>query len=92
MVGHHLAVLQSMTRGTREVAVAGPEWREMAKAYWSAFRPHAVLAAGDTDRGEVPLLKHRFSASGATRGFVCRDFVCDLPATSTAELISQLDA
>jgi hypothetical protein len=92
MVGHHLALLHSMIRGTREVAVAGPEWRDMVKAYWSAFRPNAVLAAGDTDRGEVPLLQDRFSASGATRGFVCRDFVCDLPATSTAELISQLDA
>jgi uncharacterized protein YyaL (SSP411 family) len=92
MAGHHLAVLHSIIRGPREVAIAGPEWREMAAAFWSAFRPNAVLAAGDADHGKVPLLVGRFEDSGATRGFVCRDFVCDLPATSTAEFEAQLDA
>ena len=91
MVGHHLSVLHSIISGTKEVAIVGPAWRDLAKVFWSGFRPHAVLAGGVAEPGEVPLLRDRFGGDG-TRAFVCRDFVCDLPAESKDELVSQLQA
>jgi uncharacterized protein YyaL (SSP411 family) len=75
-----------------EIAVVGvrEDRQPFVDVAWERFRPGTVLAAGDGGPSEVPLLEGRVPTGGA-RGFVCRGFVCDLPAGSPAELSAQID-
>ncbi|HEU4320378.1 MAG TPA: thioredoxin domain-containing protein [Acidimicrobiia bacterium] len=88
MVGHHLAVAHS-SLGTREVAIVGTGWEELAAVYWSRYRPGVVLAGSASETEAVPLLAGRPGGEPA-HAFVCRDFVCDLPTSDPAALAVQL--
>ena len=87
MVGHHLALSHSLGR-TKELAIVGPDWEQMATTYWSAFRPQVVLAGSASDSEAVPLLKDRYQP-GQTLAYVCKGFVCDLP-TSDSQVLANL--
>jgi uncharacterized protein len=87
MVGHHLAVAYSADR-SRELAIVGRGWRDLARVYWSRYRPGVVLAGSDLGSDVVPLLAGR--ADGATRAFVCHGFTCDLPTSDPETLAAQL--
>jgi uncharacterized protein YyaL (SSP411 family) len=90
--GHLLAVLTSMLLPAREVAIAGPEADRLARVVWEQFRPDVALAVDrdGTSGGAVPLLEGRTS-DGATRAYVCRDFVCNLPVSKPEQLREQLE-
>jgi len=88
MVGHHLAVTYASLE-TRELAIVGPGWRDLASVYWSRYRPGVALAVSAEGSSTVPLLADRAEGS-ATRAFVCRRFVCDLPTSDVGELAEQL--
>ncbi|MFZ0013354.1 MAG: thioredoxin domain-containing protein [Acidimicrobiia bacterium] len=88
MVGHHLAVAHS-SLDPREMAVVGEDWAGLAAIYWSRYRPDVVLAPSATGSGVIPLLEGR-DGSGATRAFVCRGFICDLPTDDPEVLAEQL--
>ncbi|MEN8233916.1 MAG: thioredoxin domain-containing protein, partial [Actinomycetota bacterium] len=87
--GHALGVW--LANPIREVAVVGrsAERRPFIKAVWEGFRPDVVVAEGDGEAADVPLLVGRTPGEGA-RAYVCRGFVCDLPAESPTALRSQL--
>jgi uncharacterized protein YyaL (SSP411 family) len=89
MVGHHLAALHSLI-SARELAIVGPDWPELARVYWKRFRPNVTLAPSADGAGPIPLLQGR-SLPGETRAYLCRDHVCDLPASEAATLAAQLD-
>ena len=90
MVGHHLAIIHSLHRGTRELAVVGPDWQGLADVYWKRFRPHIALAGSDkVGEGAPPLLADR-SVVGATTAYVCEGFACNLPTSEPEELARQL--
>jgi uncharacterized protein YyaL (SSP411 family) len=89
MVGHHLAVLHSIHRGTRELAIVGPEWQGLSSVYWERYRPHVALAGSPEDTSAVPLLADRF-VEGKTLAYVCESFVCNLPTDDTKLLRQQL--
>jgi uncharacterized protein YyaL (SSP411 family) len=91
MVGHHLSVLTSMLRGTLELAIVGPDWRDLARAYWTAFRPHVALAGSAESSAAVPLLEGRAGSKEGALGYVCRGFVCDLPTGDAEQLTALLD-
>jgi uncharacterized protein YyaL (SSP411 family) len=88
--GHMLGVW--MANPATEIALVGePIARKpFLDVAWERFRPGAIVAAGDGKASAVPLLDGR-TASGGARAFVCRGFVCDLPAESPGELRDQLD-
>ena len=88
MVAHHLSILHSSSQ-TKELAIVGPEWGDLAKVYWSEFRPEVALAATAEGSDRVPLLSGR-PATAETRAFVCKGFACDLPTGRADELASQL--
>jgi len=88
MVAHHLCVLRSLLSG-RELAIVGPEWRDLARVFWDRFRPEVALAPSVDGIGPVPLLAGR-SASGLTMAYLCRGHVCSLPTSDPAQLASQL--
>jgi uncharacterized protein YyaL (SSP411 family) len=73
---------------SKELAIVGSEWAQMAEVYWSRFRPHIVLAGSLENIEEIPLLKDRHQP-GQTLAYVCEGFVCDLP-TSDADELAQL--
>ncbi len=89
MVGHHLAVAYS-AGDTKELAIVGKKWRDLAQIHWSRYRPGVVLAPSAGGETAVPLLEGR-TDEGETRAFVCRGFVCDLPTSSKEDLAGQLD-
>jgi uncharacterized protein YyaL (SSP411 family) len=88
MVGHHLAVLHSLLN-SKELAVVGPDWRELSRVFWERFRPNVAIAASPDGSGPIPLLTGR-SGSGETLAYVCQGHVCDLPTSDAATLRDQL--
>ncbi|MET9695945.1 thioredoxin domain-containing protein [Streptomyces sp. NPDC006529] len=100
-IGQGLAVVEALLDGPREVAVAGPPEDPATAALHRtallATAPGAVVAAGtpgtaDGGVGEFPLLAGRDLVGGRPTAYVCRHFVCALPATDPAELVAQLAA
>ena len=89
MVARHLAVLHS-SFGRRELAIVGPEWKDLSKVYWNRYRPEVIMAAGAVEVPTVPLLSGRHQ-EGKTLAYVCRDFACDLPTSDPIQLAGQLD-
>ncbi len=93
VAGHLLAVLTSYHVGMREVAIVGPQARELARPVWRAYRPHLVLAIDPEGRhaDEVPLLAGR-SRPGDTLAYVCERMTCRAPVSTSAALEAELDA
>lgn len=88
MVGHHLAVAHAMT-DTRELAIVGPGWGDLAGVYWERYRPGIVIAGSEGGSNVVPLLEDR-PGGDPPLAYVCRGFVCDLPTSDQEILRSQL--
>jgi uncharacterized protein len=88
-VGHLAAVLASMHRGLREVAVAGPDAGAFVEHFWARYRPHAVLAVTVDGREPIPLLTGR-GATDHTSAYVCEGFACNLPATDPSVMAAQI--
>ena len=91
--GHMLAVWSTALFGIKEIAVLAQanHVRDFADVVWERFRPEAVLAIGDGSDDTVPLLAGR-SRGPTGLAYVCRGFVCDMPAATPDELRTQLDA
>jgi uncharacterized protein len=90
--GQSLALLSSLHRGTRELAIVGDEASEMAEAYWARYRPHVVLATSPAaPKGAVPLLEGRGSGSG-TLAYLCTGFTCLAPVDSIEDLSAVLES
>ena len=97
--GWALAVTEAALDGPVQVAVIGrsldPATGELAQVARRSPAPGAVLAVGDPERIEVlgtrvPLLEGRTLVGGLAAAYVCRGFVCDLPATDPAQLARAL--
>ncbi|MFF3400500.1 thioredoxin domain-containing protein [Streptomyces sp. NPDC002659] len=93
-IGWGLAVAEALLDGPREVAVVGPQGdaatRELHRTALLAQAPGAVVAVGESDGEEFPLLKERHLVDGSPAAYVCRNFACRMPTTDPAELAGQL--
>ncbi|MGH8927898.1 MAG: thioredoxin domain-containing protein [Acidimicrobiia bacterium] len=89
--GHALGVLASMNRETRELAVIGDRWAELAAPYWDRYRPHVALAAASRPNGSIALLEGR-GAPDRTLAYLCTGFLCLAPVESVSELAGLLDS
>ena len=90
MVGHHLAVAASLQTGTKELAIVGDDRTTLTGAFWSAYRPHIVLAQSDQADQRVALLADRVEVDGHAAAYVCEGFVCDFPTTEPSSLSAAL--
>jgi uncharacterized protein len=89
--GYGLAVWLTNLVGMNEVAIVGPDEgrTSMERVAWEAFRPDVVIASSNSADSVVPLLAGR-TEDTATKAYVCRNLVCDLPVGSAEELGAKL--
>ena len=81
-----------------ELAIVGPTaapaTQALVAAALASYRPHLVVArrdpADDTVVALTPLLSERGLVKGQPAAYVCQGFVCQLPVTTPADLVSQL--
>jgi uncharacterized protein YyaL (SSP411 family) len=92
--GMGLAVAEAWLSGPAEIAVVGGPDDERTRALHQtalhAAPPGAVLALGDSTSSAVPLLEGRGLVDGAPAAYVCRQFTCQSPVTTPAELTEVL--
>jgi uncharacterized protein len=84
--GHLLQAVDFYLSPVREVAIVGPEPRELLAVVRGQYRPHVVLAAG----AGVPLLEGREPVDGRAAAYVCEHFACQAPVTKAEELAAAL--
>jgi uncharacterized protein len=87
---HLLRALDFLVSPTREVALVGDDFSELAAVIRSTLRPHLVLAASREGSDVPPLLKGRTTVEGRPAAYVCESFTCRLPVTDPAELKREL--
>ncbi|GAC1524199.1 MAG: hypothetical protein NVS2B6_10630 [Thermoleophilaceae bacterium] len=81
---HLLQALDFHLASVREVALAGPDTSALEQIVRRRFRPHLVLAGGDSPA--VPLLEGREAVDGRAAAYVCERFTCKRPVTEPGEL------
>jgi uncharacterized protein len=89
--GHLLSVLSTLLEGPRELAVVGPEARDLARVAWERFRPGLVVATGAEETSDVPLLAGRADGD-RTLAYLCRHHACERPVATAEELRDLLGA
>jgi uncharacterized protein len=96
--GFALSALDFYLGSPLEIAIVGNEddagWHQLWRALWDKYLPNRVIApcTGDFERSaqEIPLLRDRNTLSSRTTAFVCQAYVCQSPAISASELVTQL--
>ncbi len=90
--GWTLSVAEAVAAGPVQVAVVGqgPLADDLLDAARRSTSPGAVVVAGEPDADGVPLLAQRPLVQGGPAAYVCRGFVCDLPATTVPALEAAL--
>ncbi|MGW1889641.1 thioredoxin domain-containing protein [Streptomyces sp. NPDC002004] len=93
-IGWGLAVAEALLDGPREIAVVGPAddpaTRDLHRTALLGTAPGAVVAAGEPDGEELPLLAGRPLVDGRPAAYVCRNFTCDAPTTDAERLRTAL--
>jgi hypothetical protein len=84
-----VAVADLDQTGLTEVVVSGQR-PDLVAIAGSGYRPGTVLAWGEPY--DSPLWRGRTEPATSGRAYVCRDFACQAPASTPAELESQLEA
>ena len=90
--GMGLAVAEALLSGPAEVAIIGPDddprTRDLLRTALHSAPPGAVFARGDGSArdAEIPLLAGRGLVRGAPAAYVCRNFTCQAPVTTPADL------
>jgi uncharacterized protein YyaL (SSP411 family) len=99
--GSGLSVAEAVLSGPAEIAIVGPgddpRTADLQRAALHAAPPGAVMATGPgSPAGEadvpVPLLAGRGLVKGGPTAYVCRQFTCQAPVTTPAELRETLRA
>ena len=99
--GSGLSVAEAALSGPAEIAIVGPDddprTGDLQRAALHAAPPGAVLALGPGSAAAdaevaVPLLAGRGLVKGGPTAYVCRQFTCQAPVTTPAELREALRA
>ena len=92
--GRALSTLGSHLYNAGELAIVGPAGNELAEVALATYLPTTTVALSsdpDNDAAEVPLFEGR-GRSDRPLAFLCKNFVCSRPVTSSAELREMLAA
>jgi hypothetical protein len=91
-----LLAVDNLAVGGREIVIAGERddaaVREMLAVVRSTYLPQRVvaLAHAGANADVLELVRGRAAESGRARAYVCRNYACDVPATTPDELRRQL--
>ena len=91
--GSGLATAEAVLSGPVEIAIAGPPTDQRAELHRIALLaapPGAVLAVGNGDSDQIPLLAGKGPVNGRPAAYVCRNFSCQAPVTEPGELRAML--
>ncbi|HET8813488.1 MAG TPA: thioredoxin domain-containing protein [Solirubrobacterales bacterium] len=83
---HLLRAIDFNLARTREVALVGEDLADLAAVVRERNRPHLVLAGGIEGTEQPPLMVGRATVEGRPAAYVCENFTCQLPLTSSEEL------
>ncbi len=97
--GWGLAVAEAFLAGPDEIAIVGPPRRRRGPRHCTG-RPRSVprrapcspsaRPTGSEPEAGIPLLAGRGLVNGKPAAYVCRDFTCRLPVTTSEELLALL--
>ena len=94
-VGWGLAAGEALLDGPREVAIIGPSddpaTRALHRVALMGTAPGLVVAVGPVG-SDVPLLRDRPLVGGLPAAYVCRQFTCEAPVTTAADLKARVGA
>ena len=96
--GRYLSALDFHLGPVAEVALVWPDGSgpgNLAETAFGRYMPNRVVVgalAGSPAGMGLPLLGDRPAISGKPTAYVCRRYVCQLPVTDPAGLVTQLDA
>lgn len=79
---------QEQEEGTLEIAVAGPGAEDLAVELQQAYAPFKVIAAGEEEGAEHPLLQHKYMGKEALI-YVCQNYTCKAPLHSKNEFFKK---
>ncbi len=80
-----------LSRKVEIVIVGEGETRDgMLREVYKRFLPNRIIAFAKASDGEGPLFEGRHSTDDTTRGYVCIDSVCSLPALTVEDLAKRL--
>jgi uncharacterized protein YyaL (SSP411 family) len=92
--GNLLGALDFALSDAREIAISGSlaeeEVRALLREVFRRYVPNKVVACG-TSSG-VFLLRGRGRIAGRPTAYVCRNYVCQAPVTSPADLARELES
>jgi uncharacterized protein YyaL (SSP411 family) len=92
--GHWLGAAAFAIGNPLEIAIAGEigiaETQDFLEILNSEYRPFIVSAVGDVS-SSVPLLRGRTQVDGKSTAYICRNFACELPITSSVEFKERMD-
>jgi len=78
-----------MSTAMAEVAIVGPDFRELAWELLQHYHPNKVVLA-TPESSDLPLLKERQTEDEKTAIYVCYDKTCQLPVQQVSEALEQL--
>jgi uncharacterized protein YyaL (SSP411 family) len=91
--GESIGAMEMLVVGLREVAIVGnpaeASTRELLSEIVKPYRPNTILALSTevvAEEHEIPLLSYRTLRGGQPTVYVCRQFVCQLPVTTRAQV------
>ncbi|HEX9408123.1 MAG TPA: thioredoxin domain-containing protein [Methylomirabilota bacterium] len=96
--GRYLSALDFHLGPVAEVALVWPDGSgpgNLAETAFGRYMPNRVVVgapAGSPAGMGLPLLGDRPAINGKPTAYVCRRYVCQLPVTDSAGLVTQLDA
>ena len=95
--GQWLTALDFYLSTPKEIVIVGDPQSdatlELAGAVFATFNPNHVLVATDPQNPQnvqYPLIADRPMLNGQSTAYVCENYVCNLPVTSTENLAKQL--
>ena len=97
--GYLLCALDFYLSEPKEIAIAGKidshEIRSFIDEIYSRYIPNKILAVADPENEQaaeaIKLLAGRPMVDGKATAYVCRNYTCLAPATSTEELVARLE-
>ncbi len=97
-----ICAVDFVVNAPKEIAFAGAaegeDTRALMNALHARFVPNKVVAFYDSAKADadlgtrIPLLKDKTPVNGKAAAYVCKDYACQLPATTPEEFVTVLGA